>query len=230
VFNTSSATILSETEEYDTLGKPRRRRLGDRSNRTAITALLLFAFLILAFQSDSIGLAQQSATTFIAPFTQSLGCQSGTCTLVIPPYTVTIPGSEGTLTNPSTTIAFSQTELTFTYPGATVTLTATTSKSTPPPTPPYDVLLYVAIAAGIAVLGVATFVSRKSKNAETITQAERKFAAPDAFLDDQVLQYVTTHGGSISVSRGAKDLGITEQQLKDSLSRLVEKGALNKET
>jgi hypothetical protein len=90
--------------------------------------------------------------------------------------------------------------------------------------------LLIMIFVGMLVIGAVVLSRKKESTADIPPSPSTELASPVTSLDDRVLQYVTTHGGSISVSRGCKDLGITNQQLKDSLSRLVEKGALNIET
>jgi uncharacterized membrane protein len=104
-------------------------------------------------------------------------------------------------------------------------MTATPTQTANPPLSP---LLYLAIVAGIALLAVAFLASRKPKHSQTTSTKLTKPVVSDASLDDEVLSYVTNHGGEISISQGSRDLGISESQLKDSLSRLVAKGAISK--
>ena len=48
-------------------------------------------------------------------------------------------------------------------------------------------------------------------------------------LDERVLSYVEGHHGEISISRAAYEIGVTESELKESLSRLSQKGLIRRE-
>lgn len=223
--------------------------------RIWLSGLLAFSVILLIVEGGQpLGVAQQTTSTYTAPVTQSFGCQSGTCTWVIPPYTQTVGGSGGATTfSPTTftqacdtsngappgasctytlssfvTAIYTQAGSTYAFPGTTITMTAppitqASNTATPPST-----ILSLAIFASIVILAVAFLASRKPKQNEGIKIKLTKPTPSDATLDGKVLSYVTSHHGEISISQASRDLGIGESQLKDSLSRLVAKGAISK--
>jgi hypothetical protein len=48
-------------------------------------------------------------------------------------------------------------------------------------------------------------------------------------LEEEVLNYITKHGGKISLSRAGKDLGLSEARLNATINKLKEKGKLDGE-
>ena len=55
------------------------------------------------------------------------------------------------------------------------------------------------------------------------------FRSREEELDDMVLDYIEAHGGTISLSRAAEDLGITYEELISSIDRLKNAGKLRQE-
>jgi hypothetical protein len=49
-------------------------------------------------------------------------------------------------------------------------------------------------------------------------------------LDERLLSYLEGHQGEISISRAAYEIGVTESQVKEALSRLTQKGVIRKES
>jgi len=93
---------------------------------------------------------------------------------------------------------------------------------------PYSSLSTLVLLLVVACLSAYLFWSRVKRRppspvAETV---------PDRIgietVDEMVLKYVRDHGGEISISGASTDLGISESKLRESLSRLTDKGALSK--
>jgi hypothetical protein len=92
----------------------------------------------------------------------------------------------------------------------------------------------IAIAAlvifGIVAAVLLTRSNRKQPPVGASTGKTEDLAPLDAYdtVDRIVLTYLQSHGGEISMSTAARDLGITELELKSSLSRLSDKGKIQR--
>lgn len=159
----------------------------------------------------------QNTTTFSAN-TQTLGCQGSVCTIAVV-ETSTITGFTTTYTDNGTAITVIQTGSTWTTTFR-ILVTQPTTRITPATAPSenFATPIGLALLAVIIVAAVAIQLSKRPKDTFNYSLA-----------DERVLKYLEARQGEISVSQASRDLKLSESQLKESLSRLSEKGVIRKE-
>jgi hypothetical protein len=167
-----------------------------------INATILVIASLSVVQTMLYSIAQQSTTTFTAP-TQTFGCSGSFCTL----------------------------------DGVTVT------QYTPPNPNPSPIPVWVWVLGAVAgIVTIIVVIALKKKSRQERTESQNNKPTPSMIvptpmpnlvagqsLDERILSYVEGHHGEISISRASYEIGVTESELKESLSRLSEKGVIRSE-
>jgi len=160
------------------------------------------------------------------------------------PITTASTSSESISTSHETTTTQLSTTTNTSNPTSSATTTSTTimtdtetSTSHPTITPPASLDTTLMILGSLStftlvLLGVVVFLLRKPRGPKEVTQPE-PLVGPPVDLDLQpsdraVMKYLEDHQGEISISAAAHDLGLTESELKESLSRLSGRGLIEK--
>jgi len=162
----------------------------------------------------------------------------------IQPQTTTeasISGTQTTTTYTAPTMTFGCSGSSCTLDGITVTQYSQPNSSTLQSSSPIPVWVWLLGAvAGIVMIIVAIVLKKKPGQERTGSQNNKptpsmivptsmsKSVAGES-LDERVLSYVEGHHGEISISRAAYEIGVTESELKESLSRLSQKGLIRRE-
>ena len=68
--------------------------------------------------------------------------------------------------------------------------------------------------------------ARREQEETPIEETSKVKPAPFHATDSMVLSYIQAHGGTVSLSKAAKDLNLTEDQLNASIRRLKQKRAI----
>jgi ribosomal protein L37E len=95
--------------------------------------------------------------------------------------------------------------------------------------PPYRRQMTTCLSCGLQIpagLQVCPYCGAPQNPPSSTLDARANNSSSPAAGDQQVLDYISAHGGTISVSQAAKDLGMTTDALRTTLERLKSLGLL----
>jgi uncharacterized membrane protein len=86
-------------------------------------------------------------------------------------------------------------------------------------------LIVVAILGAFAAIRIAKARSKRRKEEEKSEPLPAE-TSPEDQTEKRLLEYITRHGGSISLSKAAEDLGVLPATIKEAISHLKSGGKL----
>jgi DNA-binding MarR family transcriptional regulator len=86
-------------------------------------------------------------------------------------------------------------------------------------------IIIVAILGAYGAIRIKKARSRKGKEENVSESAPTDTSSADQ-IEGRLLDYIANHGGSISLSKAAEDLGVLPATIKEVISKLKSKGKL----
>jgi uncharacterized Zn finger protein (UPF0148 family) len=90
---------------------------------------------------------------------------------------------------------------------------------------PYSSRQVICVSCGLRIPN-GTQVCPYCSAAQTLREPSQETSAPRIAGDQQVLDYIMAHNGTISISQAAKDLSMSPEALRSTIERLKSSGLL----
>jgi hypothetical protein len=205
------------------------------STTTATSTAVITSILSSTTTLTAVPISTQTAP--VAPSTITLASLSLSTQTTTETYTASIAPSTITLATVSYTTQTLTESYTNSKPGVSSaqiltkfidhTTTQTTILAESTNGPPFASAVIVGLLLALSLLA-AYFVLNSRKPTVPVTPQPSADQNAIETVDGIVLKYLNDHRGEISISTTCSDLGIPEQELRDSIQRLIDKGVLSK--